>query len=89
MGGFQLRGSSVPGESRPSLLSERLEEAINHLSLGSSSVNEKGEVVFPATDRLRGDLRALGPDQVKPGTPDQCTDRPPAEPRPESGRDTR
>jgi len=48
-------------------LSARLEEAINHLSLGIVIFDEKREVVF-CNERYR-EMYALSPEQVKPGTP--------------------
>jgi diguanylate cyclase (GGDEF)-like protein len=52
---------------RPAPLSARLEEAINHLSLGIVIFDEKREVVF-CNDRYR-EMYALSPEQVRPGTP--------------------
>src|SRR5256885_11543800 len=48
-------------------LSARLEEAINHLSLGIVIFDEKREVVF-CNERYR-EMYALSPEQVKSGTP--------------------
>jgi diguanylate cyclase (GGDEF)-like protein len=48
-------------------LSARLEEAINHLSLGIVIFDEKREVVF-CNGRYR-EMYGLSPEQVKPGTP--------------------
>ena len=47
--------------------SARLEEAINHLSLGIVIFDEKREVIF-CNDRYR-EMYGLSPEQVKPGTP--------------------
>src|SRR2546426_5797774 len=47
--------------------SARLEEAINHLSLGIVIFDEKREVVF-CNGRYR-EMYGLSPEQVKPGTP--------------------
>ena len=47
--------------------SARLEEAINHLSLGIVIFDEKREVVF-CNERYR-EMYGLSPEQVKPGTP--------------------
>jgi diguanylate cyclase (GGDEF)-like protein len=52
---------------RSAHLSARLEEAINHLSLGIVIFDEKREVVF-CNGRYR-EMYGLSPDQVKPGTP--------------------
>jgi diguanylate cyclase (GGDEF)-like protein len=52
---------------RSAPLSARLEEAINHLSLGIVIFDEKREVVF-CNERYR-EMYALSPEQVKPGTP--------------------
>jgi diguanylate cyclase (GGDEF)-like protein len=52
---------------RSAPLSARLEEAINHLSLGIVIFDEKREVVF-CNARYR-DMYWLSPEQVKPGTP--------------------
>jgi diguanylate cyclase (GGDEF)-like protein len=51
----------------PAQLSERLEEAINHLSLGIVVFNEKREVVF--CNKRYAEMYGLTPEQVKPGTP--------------------
>src|SRR6266702_6961467 len=51
----------------PAQLGARLEDAINHLSLGIVVFNEKREVVF-CNERYR-EMYALSPEQVKPGTP--------------------
>ena len=51
----------------PVHLSERLEEAINHLSLGIVVFNAKREVVF-CNARYAG-MYGFSPEQVKPGTP--------------------
>jgi len=48
-------------------LSARLEEAINHLSLGIVVFDEKREVIF-CNDRYR-EMYGLSPEQVQPGTP--------------------
>src|SRR5215212_3611223 len=48
-------------------LSARLEEAINHLSLGIVIFDENREVVF-CNERYR-EMYGLSPEQVKPGTP--------------------
>ena len=53
--------------TRSAPLSARLEEAINHLSLGIVIFDEKREVVF-CNERYR-EMYALSPEQVKPGTP--------------------
>src|SRR5947207_8688972 len=53
--------------SRSAPLSARLEEAINHLSLGIVIFDEKRQVVF-CNDRYR-EMYALSPEQVRPGTP--------------------
>src|SRR4029450_8378246 len=47
--------------------SARLEEAINHLSLGIVVFDEKREVVF--CNRRYTEMYGLSPEQVKPGTP--------------------
>ncbi len=52
---------------RSAHLSARLEEAINHLSLGIVIFDEKREVVF-CNERYR-EMYGLSPEQVKPGTP--------------------
>ena len=52
---------------RSAQLSARLEEAINHLSLGIVVFDEKREVVF-CNARYR-EMYGLSPEQVKPGTP--------------------
>ena len=52
---------------RSAQLSARLEEAINHLSLGIVIFDEKREVVF-CNGRYR-EMYGLSPEQVKPGTP--------------------
>src|SRR4029078_2153619 len=52
---------------RSAPLSARLEEAINHLSLGIVIFDEKREVVF-CNERYR-EMYGLAPEQVKPGTP--------------------
>ena len=52
---------------RSAPLSARLEEAINHLSLGIVVFDEKREVVF-CNERYR-EMYGLSPEQVKPGTP--------------------
>ncbi|MDE5456071.1 EAL domain-containing protein [Bradyrhizobium sp. CSA112] len=52
---------------RSAHLSARLEEAINHLSLGIVIFDEKREVVF-CNGRYR-EMYGLSPEQVKPGTP--------------------
>jgi diguanylate cyclase (GGDEF)-like protein len=52
---------------RSAPLSARLEEAINHLSLGIVIFDEKREVVF-CNERYR-EMYALSPEQVKLGTP--------------------
>ena len=46
---------------------ERLEEAINHLSLGIVIFNDKREVVF--CNKRYMEMYGLSPAQVKPGTP--------------------
>ncbi len=48
-------------------LNERLEEAINHLSLGIVLFNDKREVIF--CNQRYADMYGLSADQVKPGTP--------------------
>ncbi|MBR1147569.1 EAL domain-containing protein [Bradyrhizobium sp. AUGA SZCCT0431] len=53
--------------SEPAHLSERLEQAINHLSLGIVVFDEKREVVF--CNRRYAEMYGLSPEQVKPGTP--------------------
>jgi len=58
-------GQITAWRSAPS--SARLEEAINHLSLGIVIFDEKREVVF-CNERYR-EMYALSPEQVKPGTP--------------------
>ena len=58
-------GRITAPRSAPS--SARLEEAINHLSLGIVIFDEKREVVF-CNERYR-EMYALSPEQVKPGTP--------------------
>src|SRR4029079_9099877 len=52
---------------RSAPLSARLEEAINHLSLGIVIFDEKREVVF-CNERYM-EMYGLSPEQVKPGTP--------------------
>src|SRR5260370_38098291 len=52
---------------RSAPLSARLEEAINHLSLGIVIFNEKREVVF--CNKRYAQMYGLSPEQVKPGTP--------------------
>jgi diguanylate cyclase (GGDEF)-like protein/PAS domain S-box-containing protein len=52
---------------RSAPLSARLEEAINHLSLGIVVFDEKREVIF-CNDRYR-EMYGLSPEQVQPGTP--------------------
>jgi diguanylate cyclase (GGDEF)-like protein len=61
--------SSIAGAVRPepAPLSARLEEAINHLSLGIVVFNEKREVVF--CNRRYAEMYRLSPEQIKPGTP--------------------
>ncbi|NOJ46738.1 sensor domain-containing protein [Bradyrhizobium archetypum] len=54
-------------DARPAQLSARLEEAINHLSLGIVIFDEKREVVF-CNERYR-EMYGLSPERVKPGTP--------------------
>ena len=60
---------SIAGAIRPepAHLSERLEEAINQLSLGIVVFNEKRQVVF-CNERYM-EMYGLSPEQVKPGTP--------------------
>ena len=58
-------GQITARRSAPS--SARLEEAINHLSLGIVIFDEKREVVF-CNERYR-EMYGLSPEQVKPGTP--------------------
>jgi diguanylate cyclase (GGDEF)-like protein len=53
--------------SRSAHMSARLEEAINHLSLGIVVFDEKREVVF-CNGRYR-EMYGFSPEQVKPGTP--------------------
>jgi diguanylate cyclase (GGDEF)-like protein len=52
---------------RSAQLSARLEEAVNHLSLGIVIFDEKREVVF-CNGRYR-EMYGLSPEEVKPGTP--------------------
>src|SRR5829696_7600071 len=52
---------------RSAHLSARLEEAINHLSLGIVIFDEKRELIF-CNGRYR-EMYRLSPEQVKPGTP--------------------
>jgi len=52
---------------RSAHLSARLEEAINHLSLGIVIFDEKREVVF--CNGRYSEMYGLSPEQVKPGTP--------------------
>jgi diguanylate cyclase (GGDEF)-like protein/PAS domain S-box-containing protein len=52
---------------RSAHLSARLEEAIDHLSLGIVVFDEKREVVF--CNRRYREMYGLSPEQVKPGTP--------------------
>ena len=52
---------------RPAHLSARLEEAINHLSLGIVIFDDKREVVF--CNKRYMEMYGLSPEQVKPGTP--------------------
>src|SRR5215211_4415016 len=52
---------------RSAHLSARLEEAINHISLGIVIFDEKREVTF-SNGRYR-EMYGLSPEQVKPGTP--------------------
>jgi diguanylate cyclase (GGDEF)-like protein len=59
-----IAGSVAP---EPAQLSARLEEAINHLSLGIVVFSEKREVVF--CNRRYAEMYGLSPEQVKPGTP--------------------
>ncbi|MEH2624172.1 diguanylate cyclase (GGDEF)-like protein/PAS domain S-box-containing protein [Bradyrhizobium sp. AZCC 1719] len=54
---------------RSAHLSARLEDAINHMSLGIVVFDEKREVVF-CNHRYR-EMYGLSPEQVKPGTPTQ------------------
>ena len=60
---------SIAGAIRPepAHLSARLEEAINHLSLGIVVFNEKREVVF--CNKRYAEMYGLTAEQVKPGTP--------------------
>jgi diguanylate cyclase (GGDEF)-like protein len=60
---------SIADDSRPepAPLSARLEEAINHLSLGIVVFNETREVVF--CNKRYAEMYGLSPEQVKPGTP--------------------
>src|SRR5260370_9926249 len=51
----------------PAHLSARLEEAINHLSLGIVVFNEKRQVVF--CNKRYAEMYGLSAEQVKPGTP--------------------
>src|SRR5690554_1485467 len=51
----------------PAQLSARLEDAINHLSLGSVVFGEQPEVIFCNTRYM--EMYGLSPEQVKPGTP--------------------
>src|SRR3954447_5869320 len=59
-----IAGAASP---EPAQLSVRLEEAINHLSLGIVVFNEKREVVF--CNRRYAQMYGLSPEQVRPGTP--------------------
>src|SRR6266540_3453160 len=59
-----IAGATCP---EPAHLSARLEEAINHLSLGIVVFNEKREVLF--CNRRYSEMYGLSPEQVKPGTP--------------------
>ncbi len=52
---------------RSAHLSARLEDAINHMSLGIVVFDEKREVVF--CNRRYREMYGLSPEQVKPGTP--------------------
>jgi diguanylate cyclase (GGDEF)-like protein len=52
---------------RSAPLSARLEEAINHLSLGIVIFDEKREVIY--CNGRYGEMYGLSPEQVKPGTP--------------------
>ncbi|NOJ41767.1 sensor domain-containing protein [Bradyrhizobium australiense] len=54
---------------RSAHLSARLEEAIDHLSLGIVVFDERREVVF--CNRRYREMYGLSPEQVKPGTPTQ------------------
>ncbi|WP_213287017.1 EAL domain-containing protein [Bradyrhizobium sp. sGM-13] len=54
---------------RSAHLSARLEDAINHMSLGIVVFDEKREVVF--CNRRYTEMYGLSPEQVKPGTPTQ------------------
>ncbi|MEH2504411.1 diguanylate cyclase (GGDEF)-like protein/PAS domain S-box-containing protein [Bradyrhizobium sp. AZCC 1578] len=54
---------------RSAHLSARLEDAINHMSLGIVVFDEKREVVF--CNRRYREMYGLSPEQVKPGTPTQ------------------
>ena len=56
--------TTAPGPAR---LRARLEDAINHLSLGIVIFNDKREVVFCNTRYV--EMYGLSPEQVKPGTP--------------------
>jgi len=51
----------------PAHLSARLEDAINHLSLGIVVFNDRREVVF--CNKRYIEMYRLSPEQVKPGTP--------------------
>src|SRR6266702_6038130 len=51
----------------PAQLGARLEDAINHLSLGIVVFNEKREVVF--CNKRYAQMYGLSPGQVRPGTP--------------------
>ncbi|WP_334380053.1 MULTISPECIES: EAL domain-containing protein [unclassified Bradyrhizobium] len=54
---------------RSAHLSARLEDAIDHMSLGIVVFDEKREVVF--CNRRYREMYGLSPEQVKPGTPTQ------------------
>ena len=56
-----------PIDPEPADLSARLEQAINHLSLGIVIFDEKREVVY--CNRRYMEMYGLSPEQVKPGTP--------------------
>src|SRR6266576_2563179 len=59
-----IAGAMCP---EPADFSARLEEAINHLSLGIVLFSEKREVIF--CNRRYAEMYGLSPEQVKPGTP--------------------
>jgi len=68
LGNTEMVGS-ITGDICPEAahLNARLEEAINHLSLGIVVFNAKREVVF--CNKRYAQMYGLSPEQVKPGTP--------------------